>query len=113
MGDAIQVDDTFVLGPVNVVDACLTDANQIPFNFTKLGYHVVVSGGSQSTKTRKKKIDKKGDAGGARGFGEEEEEVWENPEVYFTLAFSCDKEPAQLLKRISFEWGKMEAIDYG
>ncbi len=113
MGDAIQVDDTFVLEPVDVVDACLTEANQIPFNFTALGSHVVVSGGSQSMEMRNKKRDKKGEAGGAGGLGEEEEKVWENPEVYFTLAFLCDKDPEKLLKRISCEWGKRRQSTVG
>jgi hypothetical protein len=41
-------------------------------------------------------------------------EDWLKPEIYFTIAFSCDKDPEKILDRISGEYGlRWEATSSG
>jgi hypothetical protein len=110
------VDPNLVLEAVDSEDEPLYEATAIPFNYTSMGAHIQVSGGANSFEMRKPWGDKKGKKkgrGGAYDDSDDDDTSLQNPEVYFSMAISCDKDPAKIIRRISHEWGKMGGIGSG
>lgn len=101
-----KVDKNVRLEPVEVGDGKrLWEMGQVPYDHTELGTHVLHSGGTKSFELRK-----------PRGKKAEEMDMedWLKPEIYFTIAFSCDKDPEKILDRISGEYGlRWEATSSG
>jgi hypothetical protein len=88
------------LEPVVVGEAeKLFEPGDIPYDHTDLGSWVKQGGGMNAFAMKKaKKWGKNRD--------DEEEEGLVMPEVYFTISFSSDKDPNNLLERVAGEWGK-------
>ena len=97
-----KVDKMVCLEPVVVGDAeRLFEAGEIPYDHTDLGSWVKQGGGMNAYAMKK-----------AKRWGKGREEVGEDeglvmPEIYFTISFSCDKDPSGLLEQVAGEWGKM------
>ena len=98
--NVLEVDPTAVIEPVVEGKGMkLLVPKDISYNHTKMGAHVNVQAGEKTFE--KKKPWRKGG-----GDGEDVELV--DPTVYFTIAFSTDEEPEEIMRRIWGEWGKMK-----
>jgi hypothetical protein len=97
-----KVDDKVCLDPVEDGEAKrIWNLSEIPYDHTELGSWVVQSGGVQAFAMKKpRKWGKKNEVEG-------DDEAMVMPEVYFTISFSCDKDPQKVLDRIAGEWGKL------
>jgi hypothetical protein len=102
-----KVDATVVIEPVLVGSGKkLVEPSEIPFNHTEMGKHIQQTGGNKSFDMRKpRKNEKK--KGGRRYNDDEDEEGLVDPEVYCSLAISCDVNPQVVLDRVSCEWGRI------
>ena len=95
-----KVDPTLVIeavypGKGNKID----NPDDIPLNFTDLSMNVKVQGGGRSFEMRKPWRKDGKDA--------ELDEELQNPEVNFSIAFSSDEKPEDVVDRISCEWGRL------
>eukprot|EP00956_Cyclotella_meneghiniana_P025889 scaffold54940_cov39-Cyclotella_meneghiniana.AAC.1 len=100
-----KVDKMVCLEPVIPGDAeKLWEPTSVPYDHTDLGDYIVQSGGVKAFEMKKprKNNKKKGETN-----DDEDEEELVLPEVYFTLSFSCDKDPYKIMDRVAGEWGKV------
>jgi hypothetical protein len=74
---------------------------EIPYDHTDLGSWVKQDGGMNAFAMKKaKKWGKNKD-------DDDEESGMVMPEVYFTISFSSDKDPNNLLEQVAGEWGSL------
>ena len=98
-----MADSTLVMEPIIEGGKRLVNPSDIPFNHTALGLHVKVKGGSGSFKMKKpwkKNINDSDDEG----------DELRHPVVKFTIAFSSDETPEEMLDRVDAEWGKLGGL---
>ena len=99
--NGMKVDDKLVIEPVaEGKGRKITRPEDISFNHTDLGMNMRVQGGGNAfamKKPWKKNFD---DA-------DDDNEELINPVVKFTIAFSSDESPEDMMERVDAEWGKM------
>lgn len=97
-----KVDGWACLEPVEEGSAPrIWEPSAVPYDHTDLGNWSRFSGNAGSFEMRK---TKKKEQGRNRELGDDDDLTF--PEVYFTLAFSSDKDPYKILERVAGEWGK-------
>lgn len=95
-----KVDVWAYLDPVEEGDGeKIWEASAVPFVHTDLGTHVLHTGGTKSFELKRSKKGRNQDDADLDDFVK--------PEIYFTIAFSSDKDPCKILERIGREWAKV------
>ena len=98
--NCLKIDENLVIEPVvREKGERLTAPEEIPLNLTDLSKNVKIAGGTAAFEMRK--------AWKQRGADSDDEDALENPKVKFTIGFSSDEDPEDLLERIGPEWGKL------
>ena len=99
--NGVKVDNKLVIEPVmKGKGRKITRMEDIPFNHTDLGMNIRVQGGGYAfamKKPWKKNLDDDNN--------DDEELI--NPVVKFTIAFSSDERPEDMMERVDAEWGKL------
>lgn len=83
----------------------ISEVSVVPFDHIILGTHMVHSGGTKSFELKRPKKGRKQDDNDIDDFVK--------PEIYFTIAFSSNKDPHKILERIGGEWAKVGGKNSG